>query len=92
MNESAPNVWPAVDQLAPVIVPVLLFPERSASVVPVPPSKLYEATRPVGGGGAAFDTVTATDAEVVVLFAPSRATAVSVCEPFVAVVVSHETE
>ena len=37
-------------------------------------------------------TDTATAALVVWLPAASRATAVSVCDPFVAVVVSHETE
>ena len=37
-------------------------------------------------------TVTVTVADVVVLPAASRATAVSVCEPLLAVVVSHETE
>jgi hypothetical protein len=40
--------------------------------------------------GGALLTVTATPAEVVLLPAPSRAMAVSVCEPLVAVVVFHE--
>src|SRR3954470_4860865 len=40
----------------------------------------------------AFDTVTVTAADVVVLPAASRATAVSVCVPFVAVVVFHAIE
>ena len=45
-----------------------------------------------GGGGAAFDTVTVTPADVVVLPAASRATAVSVCDPSVTVVVSQLIE
>src|SRR4051812_36211021 len=40
----------------------------------------------------AFDTVTVTAVELVEFAAPSRATAVSVCVPFVAFVVSQETE
>ena len=60
--------------------------------MPLPASKLYAATSPVGGGGAAFDTVTVTWLELPVLLAASRATAVRMCDPFAAVVVSHETE
>src|SRR5919109_4488615 len=86
LNESAPPVWPVVDHVPFAIVPLLPVPERSASAVPVPASKLYDATSPVGGGGATFETVTVTGADVVELPAASRATAVSVCEPFVAVV------
>ena len=43
------------------------------------------------GGVVSFETVTVTAAAVVVLPAASRATAVSVCEPLLAVVVFHET-
>src|SRR5437762_4803490 len=49
----------------------------------------------VGGvvsGGAPFETVTATATEVARLPAASRATAVRLCEPLLAVVVFHETE
>src|SRR5207247_1366388 len=42
--------------------------------------------------GAVLETVTVTVADVAVLPAASRATAVSVCVPFGAVVVSHESE
>jgi len=42
--------------------------------------------------GAVLETVTVTGAEVVRLPAASRATAVRVCEPLLAVVVSQETE
>src|SRR6266853_4567729 len=45
-----------------------------------------------GGGGAMLATVTVTGAEVVWLPAASRATAVTVCEPLLAVVVFHEIE
>src|SRR5919204_1590218 len=67
LNESAPSVWPAIDHVPFAIVPLLPVPERSASVVPLPALKLYEATSPVGGGGAAFETVTVTADDVVVL-------------------------
>jgi hypothetical protein len=40
--------------------------------------------------GAALSTVTVTDAEVVLLPAASRTTAVSVCDPLLAVLVSQE--
>src|SRR5262249_44185789 len=45
-----------------------------------------------GGGGATLDTVTATGLDVNCSPSTFRATAVSVCEPLLAVVVSHETE
>src|SRR5439155_3250029 len=44
------------------------------------------------GGVVSLNTVTVTAAEVVRLPAASRATAVSVCEPLLAVVVFQETE
>ena len=88
LNESAPPYLPAIDQVAPVIVPVLLLPDKSATVVPLPASKLYAATRPAGP---VFETVTVTGAEGVVLFDVSRATAVSVCVPFATEFVVHET-
>src|SRR5882672_754378 len=45
-----------------------------------------------GGGGGVLLTITVTGAEVVRLPAASRATAVMVCEPLLAVVVFQETE
>src|SRR5258706_4633257 len=45
-----------------------------------------------GGGGGALFTVTVTSAEVVLLPAASRATAVRVCVPLLAEVVSQDTE
>jgi hypothetical protein len=47
-NNALPNL-PAVDQVAFDRVPVLLLPERSAVVVPVPSSKPYAAASPVDG-------------------------------------------
>ena len=38
LNESAPPYWPAVDQVAPVIVPVFALPDASAAVAPLPSS------------------------------------------------------
>src|SRR5262245_29736792 len=45
LNDSALPYLPAVDQVAAVIVPALLFPEASATVVPEPSLKAYAATR-----------------------------------------------
>ncbi len=50
-KESAPPVWPPVDQTAPLIVPVCPFPVTSANDAPLPPSNEYAATRPGVGGG-----------------------------------------
>src|SRR3954452_2038966 len=51
LNESAfPNLpAPAPAHVAFVIVPVFALPDWSVTVVPVPSSKPYAATRPVGG-------------------------------------------
>src|SRR5258706_6187860 len=46
LNTSALPNLPAVVQVAPLIVPVLPLPERSATVVPAPSLKVYAATRP----------------------------------------------
>ena len=48
LNCSALPYLPVAAQVAPVIVPVLPFPDASATVVPEPSSKPYAATRPVG--------------------------------------------
>ena len=45
-----PNL-PDVDQVAFVIVPLLPFPDASATVVPDPSSNPYAATRPDGAAG-----------------------------------------
>src|SRR3954453_1424565 len=44
-NDSAPPVLPAAFQVGPLIVPGWFLPDTSASVVPLPASKLYAATR-----------------------------------------------
>src|SRR3954447_12480286 len=46
-NDSAPPVLPAAFQVAPLIVPGWFLPDTSASVLPLPASKLYTATSPV---------------------------------------------
>ena len=86
-----PNLAVAVVRTAPpAIVPVLPRPEASVAVVPVASSKPYAATG-APGAGPVFETVTLTVVAVFVLPAASRATALSVCGPFVAVAVFHAT-
>ena len=51
LNESASPNLPAVDQVAPEIVPVLPFPDASETVVPEPSSNPYAATSPEGAAG-----------------------------------------
>src|SRR2546425_301892 len=46
LNPSALPTSPAVVHVAPLIVPVLLFPEESATVVPAPSANPYAATSP----------------------------------------------
>src|SRR3989454_3098485 len=46
LNTRALPNFPAVVHAAPRIVPVLLFPEESATVVPAPSAKPYAATSP----------------------------------------------
>src|SRR5207249_2813765 len=62
-----------------VVVPDTVAPELGAVIAVV-------------GAVVSLKTVTATAAAVVALPAASRATAVSVCDALLAVVVSHETE
>src|SRR3989442_1171153 len=47
LNESAPPKWPALDQDVVETLPALPVPEASATVVPLPSSNEYAATRPV---------------------------------------------
>src|SRR5215831_151343 len=78
-NERALPCLPPALQTAPETVPLFAEPEASATVDPVPSSKLYAATSPDGGGGGALlSTVTLTGLEAVVSPAVSVATAVSV--------------
>src|SRR5438309_9456594 len=46
-NDNAPPYLPAVDQVAPVTVPVLPRPDTSLTTVPAPSSKEYAATSPL---------------------------------------------
>src|SRR5919108_678354 len=62
-----------------VVVPEMVDPPAGAVMLAV-------------GGVVSFATVTVTDADVVVLPAASRATAVNVCDTLLAVVVSHAIE
>ena len=80
---------PVVTQAAFVSVPMLPRPDWSAVVVPVPSSNAHAPTSPTEP---VLETVTGTLADVVVLPAPSRATAVSVCGPFAAAKVSQLIE
>ena len=48
LNDNAAPYLPLLDQAAFAIVPVLLFPDTSATVVPDPSSNEYAATRPEG--------------------------------------------
>src|SRR5437867_80176 len=71
---------PTLSEALAVTVTVLL------TVAPV-----NGAVRLTVGGVVSLNTVTVTAADVVVLPAPSRATAVSVCDALLAAVVFHET-
>src|SRR4051794_32251940 len=86
---SSVSAWPkrplAVRAAPPTIVP-LRWPSASTAVVPDASSKPYAATRPV------LCTSTATDADVLALPDASRATAVRVCGPSVALFVSQLVE
>src|SRR5690242_20629556 len=84
--------FPAVVQVVPLVVPLLLLPDRSVTLVPVPSLKPYDATSLVGGGAAVLETVTVTPLEVPVFPAVSRGTAVMTCCPFGTLVESHATE
>src|SRR5439155_80447 len=86
---SADPKRPDVVRVAPLIVPVLLLPERSMTVAPEPSSKPYAAMRLLA---AELATVTVTAADVVLFPAASRATAVNTRDPFVAPSVFHEIE
>src|SRR4051812_23548204 len=91
LNDRALPNLPAVAHVAAAIEPVSALPDESAVVVPVPSSKPYAATSPLGAWTGLF-TVTPTAAEVVVLPSVSVATAVSWCDVLDAVLVSQLTE
>src|SRR5712691_9493563 len=52
LNESAPPKRPALDQDVVATVPALPVPEASATVVPLPSSNEYAATRPLAAAWA----------------------------------------
>src|SRR5688500_9513220 len=83
-NDSAPLNLPSAVQVAPEIAPWLPEPDESEALTPEPASSDQAPTSPVGGGGVAFDTVTAIGVEIRWFPAASRATAVIVCEPLLA--------
>src|SRR5256885_1769470 len=88
---SAPRLAPSNRNCTPT-TPTLS--EALAVTLVVPPTVAPETGEVMltVGGVVSLNTVTVTAAEVVRLPAASRATAVSVCEPLLAVVVFQETE
>src|SRR5882762_3725700 len=84
-----PTVKPALAPLnSTAVAPVKLVPLMVTLVPTGPPVGVKLVTV----GGLRLETVTVTGAEVVRRPAASRATAVSVCEPLLALVVFQETE
>src|SRR2546422_8568871 len=73
----------------PPRLPVLLLPETSAALAPLPSSKAYAATSPKG---AALETVTVTSVATIVLPAVSVARAEIVWFPFTMAAVFQITE
>src|SRR5678810_738470 len=51
LNDKALPYFPDGDQVAPIIVPRLLFPEASITVDPAPSLNVYWATSPVVAAG-----------------------------------------
>src|SRR5881392_1648437 len=88
-NTSALPNRPSVVHVASLIVPVVLFPEASRTVGPLPSLNPHAATSPPG---APFATVTTTSADTAVLPAASHARADSVWPPFATPAVAHATE
>jgi hypothetical protein len=64
LNESALPNLPAAAHVAFVIVPLLLLPDWSATVVPLPSSNAHAPTRP-GGGPFGTKALTSFDGELV---------------------------
>src|SRR5262249_39379290 len=91
---SAPRVTPSNRNCTPT-TPLLSEALAETEIVPSTVAAFAGAVIDTVGGvvstGGVLLTVTETAADVVLLPAPSRAIAVSVCAPFVAVVVSQET-
>src|SRR5512134_3717599 len=94
LTPSKLSAWPNLPavQVGPLTVPLFAFPLMSETAVPVPSSNEYAATRPGGGGGAVFETVTFTAAEVSTFPDASRARALSAYGPLETVKVFQEIE
>src|SRR3977135_1438246 len=87
---SAPSGAPSTNNCTPA-TPTLSDALAVTLRVPLTVAPLAGAVMPTVGGVVSLKTVTVTAVEVVVLPAASRATAVSVCEALLAVVVSQAT-
>ena len=88
---SAPSVAPSRRNCTPT-TPTLSAAVAVTVTVPLTVAPLAGDVRLTVGGVLSFDTVTVTAADVVTLPAASRATAVRLCDPLLAVVVVHGTE
>ena len=84
-DPSTRNCTPATPTLSDAVALTVIVPDTLAPFA-------GELMLTLGTVVSAFDTVTVTADEVRRLPAASRATAVSVCEPFPTVVVLHDTE
>src|SRR3954447_12755483 len=60
LNESAPPTLPAATQVVSRVVPALFCPVESRTVVPVPSSNAYDATRPLPAARGADDVLNAS--------------------------------
>src|SRR5204862_6057358 len=85
---SSKNCTPATPTLSEAFAVTGIVPETVAPLA----GELMLTVGGVVSGGGPFETLTVTGAEVVRLPAASRAIAVKVCEPLLAVVVSTDTE
>src|SRR5439155_6252702 len=88
---SAPNATPSTRNCTPA-TPTLSVALATRLTVPLTVAPLAGEVSATVGGVLSFDTVTVTAAEVVTLPAASRATAVSVCAPLLAVGVLQASE
>ena len=89
-NDAAPPNWPLV-QVLPTVVAVRLFPDASVASVPEVSLRAYATRRPAVETPV-FETVTVRELDVLMFPLVSRATAVSVWEPFRCPRVSQEIE
>src|SRR6266853_1200398 len=95
LMSSAPKLAPSIlncTPATPTLSEALAVTVTVADTVSPFPGEVMLTAGGVVSGGGALDTVTVTGAEVVRLPAASRATAVMVCEPLLAVAVFQEIE